>query len=221
MDFTGIWKCANFAILKICENWRFSKYSQNPPHFFFSNVFCFSMNFRTSFTSCRENWTVFRPKKCIFCKMDFGGNEKIQKIRSNKVNEPHFPSRNPSFFHLKLSVLHFKTVLKFLKFNPITYGGANVKNQLFLDFFITDDIGFAKNTLFGPKNGSIFPATRKTSSKNHWKAKNFRKKKFGGFCEIIENRQFSKISKIAKFSHFQMPVKSKPEKFRIQFFPKM
>ena len=41
------------------------------------------------------------------------------------------------------------------------------KNQLFLDFFITAEIRFAKNTLFGPKNGSIFPATRKTSSKNH------------------------------------------------------
>ena len=79
MDFTGIWKCANFAILKIFENWRFSKYSQNPPHFFFSNIFCFSMNFRTSFTSCRENWTVFRPKKCIFCEMNFAGDKKIQK----------------------------------------------------------------------------------------------------------------------------------------------
>ena len=41
------------------------------------------------------------------------------------------------------------------------------KNQLFLDFFFTGEIFFAKNTLFGPKNGSIFPATRKTSSKNH------------------------------------------------------
>ena len=44
---------------------------------------------------------------------------------ANKVNGHHFPSRNPSFFHLKLSVLHFETVLKFSKFNPITYGGAN------------------------------------------------------------------------------------------------
>ena len=32
---------------------------------------------------------------------------------------------------------------------------------------VTDDIGFAKNTLFGLKNGSIFPATRKTSPKIH------------------------------------------------------
>ena len=79
MDFTGIWKCANFAILKIFENWRFSKYSQNPPNFFFSNIFCFSMNFRTSFTSCRENWTFFWPKKCIFCEMNFAGDKKIQK----------------------------------------------------------------------------------------------------------------------------------------------
>ena len=43
---------------------------------------------------------------------------------ANKVNGHHFPSRNPSFFHLKLSVLHFETVLKFLKFNRITYGGG-------------------------------------------------------------------------------------------------
>ena len=47
--------------------------------FFFSNIFCFSMNFRTSFTSCRENWTFFRPKKCIFCEMNFAGDKKIQK----------------------------------------------------------------------------------------------------------------------------------------------
>ena len=42
------------------------------------------------------------------------------------MNGHHFSSRNPSFFHFKLSVLHFKYVLKFskfLKFNPITYGG--------------------------------------------------------------------------------------------------
>ena len=47
--------------------------------FFFSNIFCFSMNFRTSFTSCRENWTFFRPKKCIFCETYIVGDEKIQK----------------------------------------------------------------------------------------------------------------------------------------------
>ena len=41
--------------------------------------FCFLMNFRTSFTSYRENRTVFRPKKCIFCETNFAGEEKIQK----------------------------------------------------------------------------------------------------------------------------------------------
>ena len=46
---------------------------------FFLNIFCFSMNFRTSFTSCKENWTFFRPKKCIFCEMNFAGDKKIQK----------------------------------------------------------------------------------------------------------------------------------------------
>jgi len=39
----------------------------------------------------------------------------------------------------------------------------NNKNQLFLDFYITGKNRFAKNTLFGPKNGSIFPANHKTS----------------------------------------------------------
>ena len=64
------------------------------------------------------------------------------------------------------------------------------KNQLFLDFFFTGEIFFAKNTLFGPKNGSIFPVTCKTSSKIHQKIKIFEKKIFGGFCENFENRQF-------------------------------
>ena len=64
------------------------------------------------------------------------------------------------------------------------------KNQLFLDFFFTGEICFAKNTLFGPKNGSIFPITCKTSSKIHQKIKIFEKKIFGGFCENFENRQF-------------------------------
>ena len=139
------------------------------------------MNFRTSFTSYRENRTVFRPKKCIFCETNFAGEEKIQKklifaifffqmpkkgseklkcndffyfysilppkkwgktiksiltfteieisglliafvkMRNYIIPRAKFLKgynlaniwRNSSFFHLKLSVLHFKTVLKF------------------------------------------------------------------------------------------------------------
>ena len=79
MDFTGIWKCANFAILKIFRKLTIFKIFAKCATFFLLNIFCFSMNFRTSFTSCRENWTFFRPKKCIFCEMNFAGDKKIQK----------------------------------------------------------------------------------------------------------------------------------------------
>ena len=53
------------------------------------------------------------------------------------------------------------------------------------------------------------------------KQKIFEKKNVADFGKYFENRQFSKIFKIAKFAHFQMPVKSKPENSRIQFFTKI
>ena len=66
-NFEDFWKLTIFKLFA-----KFTKY-------FFSKFFCFSMNFRTSFTSCQENWTVFRPKKCIFCETYIVGDEKIQK----------------------------------------------------------------------------------------------------------------------------------------------
>ena len=64
------------------------------------------------------------------------------------------------------------------------------QKSAFSGFFLTGEICFAKNTLFGPKNGSIFPVTCKTSSEIHQKIKIFEKKIFGRFCENFENRQF-------------------------------
>ena len=79
-----VWILRALESAKISQFWRFSKIDdfqniRKIHHIFFSNIFCFSMNFRTSFTSCRENWTFFRPKKCIFCEMNFAGDKKIQK----------------------------------------------------------------------------------------------------------------------------------------------
>ena len=71
----GIWNCENFAISKIDDFQNFRKIRQK----FCFQKFYFLMNFRTSFTSYRENRTVFRPKKCIFCETNFAGEEKIQK----------------------------------------------------------------------------------------------------------------------------------------------
>ena len=79
-----VWILRAFENAQISQFWRFSKIDdfqniRKIRHIFFSNIFCFSMNFRTSFTSCRENWTFFRPKKCIFCEMNFADDKKIQK----------------------------------------------------------------------------------------------------------------------------------------------
>ena len=48
----------------------------------------------------------------------------LANIWRKKSMDTIFRGRNPWFFHLKLSVLHLETVLKFSKFNPITYGGG-------------------------------------------------------------------------------------------------
>ena len=79
-----VWILRALESAKISQFWRFLKIDdfqiiRKIHQFFFPKFFCFSMNFRTSFTSCRENWTVFRPKKCIFCETYIVGDEKIQK----------------------------------------------------------------------------------------------------------------------------------------------
>ena len=79
------------------------------------------------------------------------------------------------------------------------------KKSAFLDFFITGEIHFAKNTLFGPKKCSIFLATRKTSSKIHWKAKNIRKKNVADFANILKIVNFRKSSKLRNLRIFKCP----------------
>ena len=86
MEIFGPW---NFSVwilraFEIAKNSQFPKltifkiFAKFAKNFFFKN-FYFLMIFRTSFTSYRENRTVFRPKKCSFCETNFAGEEKIQK----------------------------------------------------------------------------------------------------------------------------------------------
>ena len=77
----SVWILRAFEIAKISQFLKltiFKIFAKSAKNFFFKN-FYFLMNFRTSFTSYRENRTVFRPKKCIFCETNFAGEEKIQK----------------------------------------------------------------------------------------------------------------------------------------------
>ena len=77
----SVWILRAFEIAKISQFLKltiFKIFAKSAKIFFFKN-FYFLMNFRTSFTSYRENRTVFRPKKCIFCETNFAGEEKIQK----------------------------------------------------------------------------------------------------------------------------------------------
>ena len=77
--FYGHLKVRNFCNFEDFRKLTIFKIFAKSTNFFSPNIFCFSMNFRTSFTSYRENRTVFRPKKCIFCEKYFTGEEKIQK----------------------------------------------------------------------------------------------------------------------------------------------
>ena len=79
MDFTGIWKCANFAFLKIFENWRFSKYSQNPPNFFFRTIFAFQWILELVLRVARKIEHFFGPKSVFFAKWISPVIKKIQK----------------------------------------------------------------------------------------------------------------------------------------------
>ena len=77
----SVWILRAFEIAKISQFLKltiFKIFAKSAKKIFFKN-FYFLMNFRTSFTSYRENRTVFRPKKCIFCETNFAGEEKIQK----------------------------------------------------------------------------------------------------------------------------------------------
>ena len=77
----SVWILWAFEIAKISQFLKltiFKIFAKSAKKFFYKN-FYFLMNFRTSFTSYRENRTVFRPKKCIFCKTNFTGEEKSRK----------------------------------------------------------------------------------------------------------------------------------------------
>ena len=77
----SVWILRAFEIAKISQFLKltiFKIFAKSAKKNLFQN-FYFLMNFRTSFTSYRENRTVFRPKKCIFCETNFAGEEKIQK----------------------------------------------------------------------------------------------------------------------------------------------
>ena len=72
----------------------------------------------------------------------------------------------------------------------------------FLGFFHLRRILFRKNTLSGPKNGSIIPATGKTSPKIHWKANNFWKAKNCWILRIIwKSSIFKNLQNCEIFAH--------------------
>ena len=133
---------------------------------------------------------------------------------ANKVNGHHFPSRNPSFFHLKLSVLHFETVLKFSKFNPITYGGlillAIQKKKMdkisFFWIFLSPAKFISQNILFlGRKKVQFSLQLVKLVLKFIEKQKIFEKKNLADFANILKIVNFRKSSKLRNLRIFKCP----------------